>query len=176
MHRDRRSEHADLKPLPAHTSGATRYQSCDDPELVGKDKPPANVHEPQAGLDSDAELKALRRENSELRRVKAILKTASAFSRRVDRSAPCSASTESRSPRPPTMQPRNAARSPLPPSTRRTPRTMCTASISPIDGSTGSETVACEETRRPRYRPQSSWPVVARSELSADAGGHDHRT
>ncbi|GAB6919653.1 hypothetical protein JCM9803A_01030 [Rhodococcus erythropolis] len=42
------------------------------------------MHEPQAGLDSDAELKALRRENSELRRVKAILKTASAFSRRVD--------------------------------------------------------------------------------------------
>lgn len=80
MYRDRRSEHGDSKTAARpHVGALLDINPATIRNWVEKDEPSAKVHEAQAGLDRDGELKALRHENSEIRRDNEILKTASAF-------------------------------------------------------------------------------------------------
>ena len=80
MYRDRLAEAGDTKVAARkHVGALLDINPATIRNWVEKDEPPSDQSEAEPGVDRDAELKALRRENSELRRANEILKTASAF-------------------------------------------------------------------------------------------------
>ncbi|SNT53611.1 Transposase [Rhodococcoides kyotonense] len=80
MYNDRRADHGDSKiAARKHVGALLDINPATIRNWVEKDEPAADPNQPTSGLDRDDELKALRRENLELRRANEILKTASAF-------------------------------------------------------------------------------------------------
>ncbi|MFT7024786.1 MAG: transposase-like protein [Rhodococcus sp. (in: high G+C Gram-positive bacteria)] len=80
MYRDRLAGAGDTKVAARkHVGALLDINPATIRNWVEKDEPPSGQSEAEPGVDRDAELKALRRENSELRRANEILKTASAF-------------------------------------------------------------------------------------------------
>jgi transposase len=80
MYRDRLAGAGDTKVAARkHVGALLDINPATIRNWVEKDEPPSGRSEAEPGVDRDAELKALRRENSELRRANEILKTASAF-------------------------------------------------------------------------------------------------
>ena len=80
MYRDRLTEQGDTKiAARKHVGAVLDINPATIRNWVEKNDLPSGPNESESGSDRDAELKALRRENSELRRANDILKTASAF-------------------------------------------------------------------------------------------------
>ena len=80
MYRDRLAEAGDTKiAARKHVGALLDINPATIRNWVEKDEPVTGAEQLEAAIDRDTELKALRRENSELRRANEILKTASAF-------------------------------------------------------------------------------------------------
>ena len=80
MYRDRLAEAGDTKiAARKHVGALLDINPATIRNWVEKDQPVAGADQLEAAMDRDAELRALRRESSELRRANKILKAASAF-------------------------------------------------------------------------------------------------
>jgi transposase-like protein len=80
MYRDRLAEYGEPKVTARkHVGALLDINPATIRNWVEKNGPGNAEREPVPGVDRDEELKALRRENSELRRANESLKTASAF-------------------------------------------------------------------------------------------------
>lgn len=80
MYRDRLAAQGDTKiAARKHVGALLDINPATIRNWVEKNEPSAGAEQEEIAVDRDAELRALRRENSELRRANEILKTASAF-------------------------------------------------------------------------------------------------